>query len=532
MHFRFVRSTFGVMLAGMAGRWARMLGSSTISSEEDAGARVRSMAKALTTILPALCLFWAGACFVWNHFLEGPFLHDAGWYSAIIHRQGLLPNNPPSAYPLAEYFAVHLSVAVSLASALSYLIPLDRVEYYCLFQGMLYAPLGWVAARLLNVDRSTARISDALWVLLGSLLFALNGQVISCLGYPHYEILISVGVCILLLGLALGSPRCSWLGIALAAMTREDGGFHAAAFIAATWLSGASGRPFPVAPRAQLAMLAVSIGASLAAIVLQRVFFQPAGLFQHEYLGEPAFSHISLSTVAERLAAFAESARFVLLPCLGSLVIAVRWRDWRYLLGWAVEFPWFLLNLLAAQELKSTFDIYTGFPFVGSIFWMGAYARVAVPKLAPARALSALAVTSALSAIGMASSHPAASKHILTRVAWPVDIPHRGLRAFAGRLSLDPDAHGNILVDPGIASWAIENMPAERRVFDVADVRRLDSRDGIAFFRSSSRGPMLRRLVAASPFTNCGRIPGTEVFLCARPNRALPPEFVPASLED
>jgi hypothetical protein len=508
-----------------------MLGSPTIFSDDN-GARARFLAKALATTLPALCLFWAGACFVWNHFLEGPYLHDAGWYSAIIHRQGLLPDNPPSAYPLSEYYAVHVSVAVSLASIVSYLVPLNRIEYYCLFQGLLYAPLGWVAGRLLIADWPPTRLLDALTVLSASLLFALNGQVISCLGYPHYEILISVGLCVMLLGLALGSTPWAWLGAALAAMTREDGGFHAAAFVAAVWLSGAFGRPFAVPRRTLLAIFAVSLGSSLVAMVLQWALFERTQLFQHEYLGEPPFSHLTLSTLAERLTAFAESSRFVLLPWLGCLVIAVRWRDWRYLLGWAVEVPWFLLNLLAAQELKSTFDIYTGFPFVGSIFWMGAYARVAVPELARARALPALVVTSVLSAFGMASSHPTALKHILTRAAWPLDIPYQGLRAFAERVSLDPDAHGNLLVDPGIASWAIENMPAERRVFDVADVRRVDTRDGIAFFRTSSRGLMLRRFVAASPFTSCRRIPGTEVFLCARPNREFPPEFVPASLDD
>lgn len=500
-------------------------------AEDGAGARVRLLRQALTNLLPALFVFWMGSCFVWNHFLEGPFLHDAGWYSAIIHRQGLLPDNPPSAYPLEKYFAVHVSAAVSLASALSYLLPLGRIEYYCLFQGVLYAPLGWVAARLLNAD-GAPRPRDALLVVVASLLFALNGQVISCLGYPHYEILISVGLCVLLLGLALGRRGLAWMGIVIASMTREDGGFHAGAFVAATWLCGVFGRPFPVPPRALLAMFAVSVGSSLAAMTLQRAFFEPAQLFQHEYLGNPAFSHLTVTTIAERLTAFAKSSRFVLLPWLASLFIAVRWRDWRYLLGWCVELPWFLLNLFAAQQLKATFDIYTGFPFVGSIFWVGVYARIAAPEAARTRALTALVVTSALSAVGMASSHPSASKHILTRAVWPLDIPHHGMRSFAGRLSANPNAHGNLLVDPGVASWAIENMPAERRVFDVADVRRLDTRDGIAFFRTGSRGPMLRRFVATSPFTSCGNIPGTEVFLCARPNRPLPPEFVSASLEN
>jgi hypothetical protein len=518
------------MLAAMGARLARTCGGSLIASKSVTGARLRVFASALAAALPALCLFWAGACFVWNHFLEGPYLHDAGWYSAIIYRQGLLPENPPSAHTLSEYFAVHVSVAVSLASMLSYLVPLGRIEYYCLFQGLLYAPLGWVAARLLSAERPSRRLRDALAVLSASLLFALNGQVLSCLGYPHYEILISVGLCVMLLGLALGSVRCAWLGVAIAAITREDGGLHAAAFVAAAWLSGASGRPFPVSPRTQLAMFAVSLGSSLAAIVLQRAFFESAELFQHEYIGEPPLSHLTVSLLSARLTAFVESSRFILLPWLGSLAIAIRCRDFRYLLGWVVELPWFLVNLLALQELKSTFDIYTGFPFVGSIFWMGAYARAATPELGRARGLRALVVTSVLSAVGMASSHPVATRHILARAAWPLDIPHEGLRAFADRLSVDPDAYGNLLVDPGIASWAIEKLPAERRVFDVGDVRHLDTRDGIAFFGTGSRAPMLRRFVAASAFTTCGRIPGTEVFLCARPNREFPPEFVPASL--
>jgi hypothetical protein len=274
----------------------------------------------------------------------------------------------------------------------------------------------------------------------------------------------------------------------------------------------------------------VGLTSSAFAIVLQKTAFVTANLFKHEYLGDPPYAHIDLSVLQERLIAFAKRCQFILLPLLGSAGVAVLKRDARYMLGWVVEGPWLLVNLLAAQQLKSTFDIYTGFPFVGSIFWLGAYARATTPVPHGRVWLAPLVVVSALSTLGIAMAHPGSVRRILTLAAWPVDVPYEPIAGFAARLERDPNVHGYLLVDHAMAAWTVEGMPASRKVDDLRHIVSFQGRDGIVFYRRSWLGPYIARFIAKSPFTNCGRIRGTQVYACLRPERALPPEFVAVAL--
>jgi hypothetical protein len=485
----------------------------------------------LLAVVPVAAAFWAAACFVWNHFLTGPYLLDSGWFSALVYRAGILPDNPPCANSLREYFGLHVAPLLSVASLLSYTVPLGRVEYYCLFQGFIYAPLGGVTALLARSSGLDRSLGGALIVLLGSLLFAFNGQVLACLGYPHFEVFLAAGLCILLAGFAAGSVRLAWLGLLLVALTREDGGFHSAAFVLAALVCSISGRPFPIARRTLVAMLGVSLLMSLVAVVAQRAFFEPANLFRHLYTGDPPYAHITVEVLQRRLGRLPEKAAFMVWPFLATLGLAAITRDWRYLLGWLAESPWFVLNLLALEELKSVFSIYTGFPFIASLFWVGAYGQVGKEWLGKRRWLSALALVSALATGGMYWSHPGPFSDLMRRASLPVDVPSAGLGEFAAHLARDPLAYGRVLFDRGVASWAVTSLPAEHCVSSLTSMPALAAFDGMSFFREGSLGPDLPRFIEKSPYSKCGRIRGTDVFMCIRPGKPLLSPFETASLD-
>ena len=511
---------------------------------------------AIAAVLPSAIMFWGNACFIWNHFLEGPYLQDSGLCSAIIFHNGLFPKNLPAADWRPEYFGIHVSLVESLASLLSYAFPGDRVDWYCLFQGAIYAPLGAVVALLVRrpttIPRDTT-VKDALLVGACSLAFALNGQVIACMEYPHFEIVVPVGICLMLAGLARGHTRLAWLGLVVTASAREDGGLHALSFLAAVLACEYLKRPFPVKRRLVLTMMGAALAASVVAVVVQKTFFQTANyvaavregsqaavngldLFRHEYLGIPAFAHIDGASLALRVRGFAEQARFIGLPLLVSLAIAVATRDPRYLLGWVVEIPWLLLNLLANQELKSRFGIYTGFPFVASIFWVGVYAYVRGDSRR--RTLSLLAAVALSSTIGSASSAPDAFVSFFRRATTPLPIPRAGILSFSRALRANPDTYGPIFVDHGVAAWALERLPIAARIHPAGFIRddepvtpaMLAGRDGLAFFKDGLMAPILARILADSPFSHCGRIARTDVFFCTREGRPLPPEFTPSSV--
>lgn len=498
--------------------------------------RTRALWIAIAVALPAAIIFWGNAVFIWNHFLEGPFLQDAGWYSAIIHKRGFFPSNPPAADSRPEYFSIHVSLAVSLTSLLSYAFPGDRIDWYCIFQGAIYAPLGALGALLVGRDPPRTDLRDAAMVGAAALVFGLNGQAIACMEYPHYEILVSVGVCILLLGLVRGSMKLALVGLAVAAGAREDGGLHAFSFLLAVLACDLSRRAFPIPRRRVLAMAAAALALSVVAIVVQRVVFHSAGLFKHEYLGEPPFAHLTSAELARRTGVFFRRAEFVALPLLATVAIAVATRDARYLLGWAVEVPWLVLNFLAAQDLKATFAIYTGFPFVVSIFWVGVYAHLRGDGRR--RTLALLAAVSASSTVGLVFAWPHIFVDDFRRAAWPKPIPRSTLLSFSRVLREDPRAYGNIYVDPGIASWALERLPEDARLWH--DGRRradddpyspayFEGIDGFAFYRRGLMEPIIAGFLAGSPLRHCGNIPGTEVFFCTREGHPLPPGFEPRS---
>ena len=510
---------------------------------------------AIAAILPAALMFWGNACFIWNHFLEGPYLQDSGWYSAIVYHNDFFPKNPPAADWRPEYFGIHFSPAISVASLLSYAFPGDRVDWYCLFQGAIYAPLGASVALLIGRDTSLSRktsLHDALLVGGCGLAFALNGQVIACMGYPHFEILVPVGICLMLAGLARGQTRLAWLGLVVTASAREDGGLHALSFLAAVLACEYLKRPFPVKRKLVLTMMGAALAASVLAIIAQKAFFQSANyaaavreggqavkgldLFRHEYLGVPAFAHIDGASLAHRARRFVEQDKFIALPLIVTAAIAIARRDARYLLGWIVELPWLILNFVALQELKSRFAIYTGFPFVASIFWVGVYAYVRGDSRR--RTLLLLAAVAVSSTLGSAWSAPDAFLSFFRRAATPLPIPRAKLLSFSRTLRANPDAYGPIFVDHGMAAWTLERLPIEARIHPGGYIRddepltpaMLAQRDGIAFFKDGLMGPLVISLLADSPFSHCGRISGTDVFFCTRPGRPLPPELVPSSV--
>src|SRR5678816_4473809 len=70
-------------------------------------------------------------------------LLDSGWLSAVVYRAGLIPRNPSIACDWATYFyGVHFSPILSVFSLLSYLVPLPRIEWYAVVQGLIYVPIG------------------------------------------------------------------------------------------------------------------------------------------------------------------------------------------------------------------------------------------------------------------------------------------------------------------------------------------------------------------------------------------------------
>ncbi len=123
-------------------------------------------------------------------------------------------------------------------------------------------------------------------------------------------------------------------------------------------------------------MTGVGLASSVAMIMVQKKVFGSANLFRSEFMGTPAYAHLTSAALHERIADFGTKCGVFSLAMAASVVVAVARRDARYLLGWLATFPWLLLNLTALQDVKSQLAVYSGFPCVCSTFWIFAYGRV------------------------------------------------------------------------------------------------------------------------------------------------------------
>jgi hypothetical protein len=479
----------------------------------------------LVAFAPIVVVLYANVMFVRNHFyVSGPYYHDSGWFSETVFRAGIIPRNPPhSAMPY--YWGWHITAIVSLGSILSYLFPGDRVDWYCLFQGAIYAPLA-LAMPLLVPARARSGARSALLVAACSLAFAFDGQVLACIGYPHFEIFASAGIAIMLGALAMGRERLAWVGLAMAIGTREDCGFHAASLLVAVLAADVLGRPFPIARARLLRLAAAGLAATVLMMVVQKKVFISVDAFRMYITGDPPYAHLTGRVIAERLVAFAERCAFIWWPMVGTALVAVARRDARYLLGWVVTLPWLVLNLTAAQDVKAAVAVYTGFPFIGSIFWVAAYGRVEEDARTPRRRWSwpllAGGFVSVVSTLGLLFSYQSIVVTMLEQCFVPSATNPAGIRAFAG--ALRAREYGAIIVDPAVASWALEGVLPSEHLSETDRREGVTRGDGVAFFLTGERVG----LVIATAFTQCGRVPDTSVFFCKRPGSPLPPTVVPA----
>lgn len=484
-----------------------------------------SRAWKLAAFAPILLVLYANAMFVRNHFYaNGPYLLDSGWFSGIVYRAGIVPRNPPTS-EMPYFWGWHITGIVSLGSILSYLFPGDRVDWYCIFQAAIYAPLA-VAMPLLVPAEQRSGLRSALIVAACSVAFAFSGQVLTCIGYPHFEIFASAGIAIMLAALAMGRERLAWGGLAMAIGTREDCGYHAASLLVAVLAADYLGRPFPVARRRVLLMAGVGLVSTALMMFLQKRLFYTIDAFEIYITGRPAYAHLTGPAIAERLAGFGTKCGFIWAPMLASAVVAAARRDARYLLGWVVTLPWLVVNLTAFQPTKAAIAIYTGFPFIGSAFWIAAYGRVEEARTPGRRwywPLVGGAFVSVASFLGMLFSFQSQASGLLQDCFIPSTRNPAGIRAFAR--GLRAREYGAVKVDPAMVSWALEGaQPAD--YLSARDVKEgITSADGFAFFMTSDSVALL----SWSALPKCGRVPETKMIFCTRADRPLPSTVTPTT---
>ncbi len=335
----------------------------------------RAIPPALAGGVPTLLLAFGVARFVINHFYtRAPYLLDAGLLSKVVYRDGLLLHLPRIAVDYADsFYDVHFSPLSSAFSLISYVVPVGRIEWYAIVEGLLYVPIGIatyaVASRL---ERETA-LRRLPVTVLAAVAFASSGLVLWMVAYPHFEVAVPGLTCVVLAALVTGRRRTAWSCLVLAAAVKQDAGVHLALAILPLWYLRGHG----IAMGSTRRQLAIAIGVALAStiigITVQHLAFHPVGRLTQAYVGTPPYAHLDAGLLTARAWRFVATDQAIYYPFLASCLVALFRRDAKYLLGWAACVPWLVFNLFAVEDSKAAFDAYGVAPFLVGVFWVYLY---------------------------------------------------------------------------------------------------------------------------------------------------------------
>lgn len=471
-----------------------------------ATSRVALLAGAIPVVL--LCI--GVVRFTLNHFyVRAPWLHDAGWLSAIVYRAGVSLPNPEIACDWADtFYGVHVSPVLSLTSLASYLAPLGRIEWFALVQALVFLPLGCAV-------QMTARALEPRAIamtVVASLAFAFTGLMIVFICSQHYEPAIAGIVCLLLVALLTGRVRLAWFWLGAAVLVREDAGLHTALALVPLWFLRWRGREMSPRLSVLTRMIAVAIAASVTAIVIKKLALETVDMTAHVYTGDPPYAHLSIALIVDRVEVLLANAQHIYYPLLATVALAAVRRDPGYVLGWVVTIPWTLLNLLARDPEKAILSGYIGFPFAIALFWTFVYGGFLAPRRLRPNVLAAVfAAICASSTCGLYQTHAPLARATAKDMFFHRTRHAESIRAFTGVLTRKHEQLGRLFVDPSVAALALESLRYKNSWRP-----GVGPADAIAFHRDTWLRSQLAPEILLQPLEVCTRIGRSDVVICTR----------------
>jgi hypothetical protein len=465
-----------------------------------------------------------------NAYAFGSTLYDSTIFQSIIWRSGWALLQAPVIATNMSYLNVHLSPVNYLPNIVSYLVPIDRMSYYGLVYGLVYASLVVLVFHLF-LGLSSQR---TLIAALGSFLFYLSGPVNSAQWEPHQEIASALFTTGFFVGWGL---RRRWIAITMLALdvtVREDCGMLLALPLFLLWADDRwAGRGTGLGSDPQtLGYAVLSVLLSVAATVVKWLFFNEVDIFSLFYYGPQPFSHLSSELVADRAQSTILHRQYLWLPGLALLAGAIWLRDARLLIGWVAFLPYWLFNFFSILDLNAELASYKAFPFILTMIWPAILAlrspaqtrgalrivQVAVllsatlswegggPRLAPPSGISSL--------IDRWLLHPETERAELYR-AFESRLDNNSLgvaRASMGALALYPYS---------FPRWDTSQLLAGRE----SEAERLDS---VLWFVGDRDQPITAKWLESGQFPYSYRVIGTRLRLATRTSLDMVPTFAGA----
>jgi len=444
--------------------------------------------------------------------------YDSVIFQTMIWRSGWNLRAAPIIAPDMSYLNIHLSPINYLPNAISYLMPIDRMSYYGLVYGIVYASLVVLVFDLFRRLYGQRTLVAA----LASFAFYLSGPVNSGQWEPHQEISSALFTAGFFVAWSLGRW---WIAIAMIILNvavREDCGMLLALplfllWVHDLWLRRDTGMG---SARFTLGYALFSALLSLAAFTVKRLLFNRLDTIATFYYGADPFAHLSHGVIADRLQSTVLHGQYLWLPGLVLLLAAIWLRDLRLIIGWAACFPYWLFNFFSILDMSAELGGYKAFPLILTMIWPAVLALRAPPQTR--RALGIVQATVLLSATlswengGLRLAPPSGIDGLRWRWELRPETERAELyRVFEGRLGngslgLTRASEGALALYPySFPRWDRSQL----RPGQEDEAKRLDS---ILWFDGDRDQPTTQKWLEHGQFQFLYRVIGTRLRLAAR----------------
>lgn len=273
-----------------------------------------------------------------------------------------------------SYYQTHSSLIFILISQLSYILPLNMIEYTSLIIALSAGLLGYITSQILYKFKESLKLNNLLFLALTIFLsigFVFNVYNKDCIALVHFEIFYISFLVAFLYYFFIHKYYLSYFFLFLFLITREDFGFHLFTLISIILFFNYFVLKFENLQTHKLIVICIiSLLASIALCYMKKFF-----------PGNDAFSRVYFSTkwpeilevfcfayFVKTLFIFSKKNIFTIINLILSIFFAIRYRLYFILIPIVSILPWLYLHLLSNDRTAAMPDYYK-FPFAIILIW-------------------------------------------------------------------------------------------------------------------------------------------------------------------
>jgi len=274
-----------------------------------------------------------------------------------------------------SYYQTHSSLIFIPISWLSYIFPLNMIEYTCLVFSLSIGLLGYTSTQILYKFNDSIKFANLLFLILTIFLsigFVFNVYNRACLVLVHFEIFYITFLIAFLYYFFIHKYYLSYLFLFLFLITREDFGFHLFTLISVILFFDYFVLKFKNLQIHKLIVIGLISLITSVALCYMKKYFPGDSAFSRIYFNTKwpeILETFRLSHLIKSFLFFAKKNIFTIISLAASIFFAIRYRAYFILISVISILPWLYIHLLSSNDRITAMPDYYKFPFAIILIW-------------------------------------------------------------------------------------------------------------------------------------------------------------------